>query len=179
MATRSARLPSIQSPGCITRWKKGMFKDKYKKPLQALQLTTLIVILALVCVRLSTEPTAFDVLTLDVTVLSFSLLAYQLITQNCRDYIHIGTPKTYFVINAIETGLWTVVAIVGMATNIKKCTSGPDKGSRSCQFFFGLSAISGIVSQITGYTMMLYKQQWRSNTSQPVIGKQGVTPAHF
>jgi hypothetical protein len=57
----------------------------------------------------------------------------------------MGNAKIYFFINLLDSTLWTIVMIVGMATNIKKCTSGSEKGSTSCNLFFGMSGVAGTI----------------------------------
>lgn len=55
----------------------------------------------------------------------------------------MGNARVFFFVNLLDSTLWTVVMIVGMATNIKKCTSGSEKGSTSCALYFGMSAVAG------------------------------------
>lgn len=75
-------------------------------------------------------------------------MAYQLMTQNVGKYHHLGNTKVYFIINLSETVLWTVIMIVGVSTNIGRCTSGSEKGSTSCVVFFALSAIAGTIGYV-------------------------------
>ncbi|WQF79144.1 hypothetical protein CDEST_04158 [Colletotrichum destructivum] len=123
-----------------------LIKAQYKRPLQATQNLVTTVVFILIAVRISRKTTAFDVLALVMSLLSLILGAYQVATQNVDRYHRWGSPKSYCIINAMETILWTMVMILGMATNIKQCTSGAGKGSSNCQIFFGVSGIASIIS---------------------------------
>ncbi|CCF36956.1 C6 zinc finger protein [Colletotrichum higginsianum] len=151
-----------------------LIKPQYKKPLQATQNLVTTVVFILIAVRISRKTTAFDVLALVMSLLSLILGAYQVTTQNVDRYLRWGSPKWYCIINAMETVLWTMIMILGMATNIKQCTSGAEKGSSNCQIFFGVSGIASIISlsetgadslglrQITGWMMVFFWRQWRA-----------------
>ncbi|KAM5370226.1 hypothetical protein ACJZ2D_008629 [Fusarium nematophilum] len=144
-----------------------IFNPKYKKPMQMVQVVVIVVVFILVCVRLSKGTSTFDVLALLMALASFFLICYQLVTQSVIKYRHWGNSKVYFFINVSETALWTIIMIIGIATNMKKCTSGSGKGTSSCHVFLALSGIAGIISQITGYTLVLYWRDWRSPRHRP------------
>ncbi|KAK7579484.1 hypothetical protein V3481_015280 [Fusarium oxysporum f. sp. vasinfectum] len=146
------------------------FKEKFKKPLQGVQLVAIVAVFILACVRLAESTSVFDVLALLMSIASFFSIIYQFLAQNIAKYMHLGTPKIYFFINASELSLWMIIMIIGIATNMSKCTGGSGKGTSHCTIFLAISSIAGIyISQPMSYNMTLYWRAWRAARRQPHI----------
>ncbi|KAH8776284.1 hypothetical protein F5883DRAFT_698674 [Diaporthe sp. PMI_573] len=132
-----------------------LFKHKYIKPLQAVQVIVIFVVFALACMRLSKKSSAYDVLSILMSFASLVLLAYQYVTLNIEKWRSMGNTPVYIFVNLLDSTLWTIVLIVGMATNIKKCTSGNEKGDTSCTLYFGMSGVSGTIGYVIRTPLLL------------------------